>query len=99
VEARVRPLGRKVAAVINYDHATIADDVLDAYARMCVHMESTWYTQISRYTSDAFELMKLGKSVLQSVPTRICATQDEACATLRPAGTASPGSAFTEMPQ
>src|SRR5262249_25559444 len=31
VEARLRPLGRKVAAVINYDHAKIADDVVDAY--------------------------------------------------------------------
>lgn len=84
VEARVRPLGRKVAAVINYDHANIADEVLDAYARMCAHMEHSWYTQISRYTSDAFELMKLGKAVLKSVPTRVYATKDEACAHMHP---------------
>jgi len=86
VEARIRPLGRKVAAVINYDHANIADEVLDAYVKMVAHMESTWYTQVARYTSDAFQLMKLGKSVLRSVPTRVYATPDEACASLQPAG-------------
>jgi propionate CoA-transferase len=84
VEARLRPLGRKVAAVINYDHATIADEILDAYVQMVAHMEQTWYTQISRYTTDAFELIRLGKSVLQSVPTKVHATPDEARANLRP---------------
>ena len=84
VEARLRPLSRKVAAVINYDHAMIADEVLDAYVQMVAHMERTWYTQISRYTSDAFELIRLGKSVLHSVPTKVHATPDEACANLRP---------------
>jgi len=84
VEARLRPLGRKVAAVINYDHATIADEVLDAYVQMVTHMERTWYTQISRYTTDAFELMRLGQSVLHSVPTKVYATSDEACAHLEP---------------
>jgi propionate CoA-transferase len=78
VEARVRPLGRKVAAVINYDHATIADDVVDAYAEMVRYMEATWYTQVSRYTTDAFKLMKLGKSLLRSVSTRVFATDADA---------------------
>jgi propionate CoA-transferase len=86
VEARLRPLGRKVAAVINYDHATIADEVLDAYVKMVAHMENTWYTQVARYTSDAFQLMKLGKAVLRSVPTKVYASPDEACAHLQPVG-------------
>ncbi len=84
VEARLRPLGRKVAAVINYDHASIADEVLDAYVQMVAHMERTWYTQISRYTSDAFDLIRLGKSLLHAVPTEVHATPDEARANLRP---------------
>ncbi len=82
VEARVRPLGRKVPMVINYDHADIAGDVLDAYARMVRHLEDTCYTQVSRYTTDAFELMKLGSTMVRTMPTRVCATRDEALAHL-----------------
>jgi propionate CoA-transferase len=78
VEARVKPLGRKVPAVVNYDHANIADDILDAYARMVRHLEETCYTQVSRYTSDAFELMKLGAPMLRSMPTRVCRDREEA---------------------
>jgi propionate CoA-transferase len=84
VEARLRPLAHKVAAVINYDHASIADDVVDAYAAMVHHMERTWYTQVSRYTSDAFELMRLGKTVLRQVPTHVYASAEEAFAHLQP---------------
>jgi propionate CoA-transferase len=84
VEARLRPLGHKVAAVINYDHASIADDVVDAYAEMVHHMERSWYTQVSRYTSDAFELMRLGKTVLRQVPTHVYASAEEAYAHLQP---------------
>jgi propionate CoA-transferase len=71
VEARVRPLGHKVAAVINYDHADIGDEVVDAYAEMTRYMEANWYTTVSRYATDAFKLMKLGRSMLHAVPTRV----------------------------
>jgi propionate CoA-transferase len=82
VESCVRPLGRKVPMVINYDHAHIADEILDAYTRMVRHLEETCYTRVSRYTSDAFQLMKLGNSMLDSMPTRVCANRDEALARL-----------------
>ncbi len=71
VEARIRPLGHKVAAVINYDHADIGDEVVDAYAEMTRYMEANWYTTVSRYATDAFKLMKLGRSMLHAVPTRV----------------------------
>ncbi len=78
VETRVKAIGRKVPMVVNYDHFDIAGDILDAYAAMVRHLEETCYTRVSRYTSDAFELMKLGSSMLKSMPTRVCASQDEA---------------------
>jgi propionate CoA-transferase len=82
VEAHVAPLGRKVPMVINYDHVDIAQDIMDAYARMVRHLEETCYTQVSRYTTDAFQLMKLGSSMLRSMPTRVCTSRDEALALL-----------------
>jgi propionate CoA-transferase len=82
VESRIKPLGRKVPMVINYDHAEIAPDIMDAYARMVRHLEETCYTSVSRYTTDAFQLMKLGSSMLNSMPTRVCASRDEALAHL-----------------
>jgi propionate CoA-transferase len=78
VEARVRPLGHKVAAVINYDHADIGDEVVDAYAEMTRYMEANWYTTVSRYATDAFKLMKLGRSMLHAVPTRVFSDADKA---------------------
>ncbi len=78
VEARIRPLGHKVAAVINYDHADIGDEVVDAYAEMTRYMEATWYTTVSRYATDAFKLMKLGRSMLHAVPTRVFSDADKA---------------------
>jgi propionate CoA-transferase len=83
VEAKLRPLGRRVAAVINYDHASISDEVVDAYAAMVQHMEHHWYNQVSRYASDAFELMRLGNSVLSRVPTQVYANSEEAVQHLR----------------
>lgn len=82
VEAYVRPLGRKVPMVINYDHVDIAADIIDAYAGMVRHLEETCYTRVSRYTTDAFQLMKLGSAMLGSMPTRVCASRDEALALL-----------------
>ncbi len=71
VETRLRPLGRKVAAVINYDNASVSDEVVDAYAEMCRYMEEAWYSQVTRYTTSAFHLMKLGRPMLGAVPTSV----------------------------
>lgn len=86
VEARVRPLGHKVAAVINYDHADIGDEVVDAYAEMTRYMEANWYTTVSRYATDAFKLMKLGRSMLHAVPTRVFSGAAETTADQVPKG-------------
>jgi propionate CoA-transferase len=86
VEARVRPLGHKVAAVINYDHADIGDEVVDAYAEMTRYMEANWYTTVSRYATDAFKLMKLGRSMLHAVPTRVFSGGTETTSEEEPKG-------------
>jgi propionate CoA-transferase len=63
VEARVREIGHRVAAVVNYDNFRIAEEVVDAYAGMVRHLEEHHYTQVSRYTSSAFLRMKLGDAL------------------------------------
>jgi propionate CoA-transferase len=60
VERRCREIGHRVPAVVNYDNFRLDPELVDAYAAMVRHMEETWYTHVSRYTSSAFLRMKLG---------------------------------------
>jgi propionate CoA-transferase len=55
------PLGHRVKAVVNYDRFTLADPVADAYAEMVEEVVSTYYTDVTRYTTSAFLRVKLGE--------------------------------------
>ncbi|KAB7628220.1 acyl CoA:acetate/3-ketoacid CoA transferase [Alkalilimnicola sp. S0819] len=63
VEAVVRPLGRKVRAIVNYDNFTIRPDLVADYADMVSHLVARYYADITRYTTSAFLRMKLGESL------------------------------------
>jgi propionate CoA-transferase len=63
VEARCRQIGLRVPVVVNYDNFRIDPEQVDAYAAMVRHMEETFYTGVSRYTSSAFLRMKLGDAL------------------------------------
>jgi propionate CoA-transferase len=60
VEAHVGAIGRRVAAVVNYDNFRIDEDLIDRYAEMVSHVEQHYYTDVTRYTSSAFLRVKLG---------------------------------------
>jgi propionate CoA-transferase len=53
VEKRVRPLGRKVYAIVNYRGCTIDPGVLDPYRRMVEELEKTYYLGVTRYGASA----------------------------------------------
>jgi propionate CoA-transferase len=63
VEVRIREIGHRVAAVVNYDNFRINENVVDAYAAMVRFLEEHHYTHVSRYTGSAFLRMKLGDAL------------------------------------
>lgn len=63
VEKIVRPLGKKVYAIVNYDNFTIAPDVLNEYTYMVKGLVDRFYTRVTRYTTSTFLRMKLGDAL------------------------------------
>jgi len=55
------PLGRKVAAIVNYDGFTIAPELRDAYAELVRRVTGRYYTRVTRYTRSAFLRVSLGR--------------------------------------
>ncbi|HRK24786.1 MAG TPA: acyl CoA:acetate/3-ketoacid CoA transferase [Beijerinckiaceae bacterium] len=64
-EQHLLPLGRRVPAVVNYDHFSISPELLDAYTEMVKGLEARFYTTVSRFTTNAFLRMKLGEAFHQ----------------------------------
>jgi len=50
----LKPLDRKVPAVVNYDNFSIAPELLDSYVDMVHDLTNRYYTRVTRYTSSAF---------------------------------------------
>jgi len=63
VAGLVGPLGRRVGAIVNYDHFTISPDLVDAYSAMVERLMRTHYTSVTRYTTSAFLRVKLGEAL------------------------------------
>lgn len=57
------PIGRKIAAVVNYDDFQIDESVMDDYAAMVKDLSDKYYTNVSRYTTSAFMRLKLGTAL------------------------------------
>lgn len=63
VVSRLKPLGRKVHAIVNYDHFGILPEVLDAYSDMVKWLMDHHYSGATRYTTSGFLRVKLGHSL------------------------------------
>jgi propionate CoA-transferase len=63
VEARLKPLGRMVPAVINYDNFSIAPDLMDDYVEMVHFLSERYYSRVTRYTSSAFMRSYFGSAL------------------------------------
>jgi propionate CoA-transferase len=63
LEKQLRPLGRKVSAIVDYDNFTVLPEVLDAYVDMVRDVAGTHYSQVTRYTTSAFVHAKLGAAL------------------------------------
>lgn len=54
VEAILKPLDKKVPAVVNYDNFSITPELLDSYVDMVHDLTERYYSRVTRYTSSAF---------------------------------------------
>ena len=69
VEAHVRPLGKKVFAIVKYSGCTIAPNVIDAYVAMVEELSRTCYQEVTRYGATGKLAAKLGSgSPVAEVP-------------------------------
>jgi propionate CoA-transferase len=84
VERKLKPLGRKVYAIVNYDNATILPDIVDAYGEMVRYLMDRYYWDVTRYSTSGFLRLKLGDALAsRGVAPHIYESADEARAYLR----------------
>ncbi len=84
VEAHVLPLGRKVYAVVNYDHFSIDPALEDDWAAMVRTLVERHYLNVTRYTTSGFLRAKLGPALAaRGVAPHIYESAQEARAHLR----------------
>ena len=84
VEGVLSPLGRKVYAIVNYDHFTINPDIVDEYSTMVSDLVSRFYSGITRYTTSTFLRAKLGDALRRrGLAPHIFESAEEARAHLR----------------
>ncbi len=79
IENLLKPLGKKVYAVGNYDQFAIDPDLIDAYSEMQKYLTENFFSKVSRFTTSAFLRMKLGKALEErGVAPHIYESPDEA---------------------
>ena len=84
VEDRLKPLGRKVPAVVNYDNFSIAPDLMDEYVDMVQYLTENFYSRVTRYTSSAFMRSYFGKAFRKhQADPGLYASSEEALSRLR----------------
>jgi propionate CoA-transferase len=62
-ERKLKPLGHRVYAIVNYDNFSIPPELLDEYSAMVRGLMDHYYTGVSRYTTTGFLRMKLGEAL------------------------------------
>jgi propionate CoA-transferase len=62
VERRVGPLGRRVQAVVNYDHFSIRPQLMDAYSEMVGRLTERYYDKVTRYAASGFLKARLERA-------------------------------------
>jgi propionate CoA-transferase len=63
VDALLRPLGKRVHSVVNYERFSCDEDVFHLYVDAIKYVEQTYYIDVKRYTSGAFLRHKLGSEL------------------------------------
>ncbi len=84
VDNFLRPIGKRVKAIINYDSFDADPEILGAYMDLVHYVEKTYYLEVSRYTTSGFMRLKLGKGLGdRKVSSQVYETRAEARAGLK----------------
>ena len=79
VDPRMKAVGKRLHAVVNYDNFVIDEDVMDEYADLVKYIDSTYYLSVHRYITSTFLRRKLGKELRErELSPRIYETVEEA---------------------
>jgi propionate CoA-transferase len=79
VEQVLKPLGRRVYAVVNYERFVADDAIADAYMDLVKYVEENYYIKVSRYTTSGFLRVKLGKELgKRAVTSQVFESDEEA---------------------
>jgi propionate CoA-transferase len=85
IDARLRGLGRKTYAIVNYDNFAIAPELIDPWSEMVKSLVEKYYYGVTRYTTSNFLRMKMGDALAQrGVAPHIYESAEEAHHHLRP---------------
>lgn len=63
VEATLKPLGRRVISIVNYDSFWVDPDIADKYMDLVHYVEANYYLKVSRYTTNGFMRIKLSRGL------------------------------------
>jgi propionate CoA-transferase len=86
-ERRLKAIGHRVYAIVNYDHFEIDPEVEDEYAAMVKWLVDHYYFGVTRYTTSGFLRTKLGKALdNRGVAPHIYESSSEALAHVRDTG-------------
>ncbi len=66
VAQRVASLNERVAAVVNYDHFSIAPELVDEYTRMVTRLSTQYYSRVTRYGTGGFLKARLAATDARS---------------------------------
>ena len=84
VDNFLRPIGKRVKAIINYDSFDADPEILGPYMDLVHYVEKTYYLEVSRYTTSGFMRLKLGKGLGdRKVSSQVYETRAEARAGLK----------------
>ena len=78
VEKMLKPLGKKVLTIVNYDNFNILPELVEEYAEMVKYVMQ-FYEKVTRYTTSTFLRMKLGDELAKrEVAPHLYESKDEA---------------------
>ena len=59
----MKPLGRRVVSIVNYDSFWVSPDIAEAYLDLVRYVETNYYLKVSRYTTNGFMRIKLSRGL------------------------------------
>ena len=84
VDKLLKPLGKRVYSIVNYDRFEADSEVENAYLDAVRYVEQAYYLKVSRYTNSGFMRLKLGKELeKRNISSHVYETRAEAAAGLR----------------